>query len=215
ESDRGIEVQAYPAAALHVRLAVLNTQFATGDFAAAEQTASYLVSRTTEQRVDFIAAWAHYALGRIHYERDDLHAAAKHYRSVVELRDSAPVFALRASLQGLALASRGLDQPLTGSEPIAQLYTLPGGPYLVEEEVAAAFDARLALVHGTREAALEWLHGTPPQPSIEHAFAVEVPAITRVAVLLAEASPAAIETAAREVARLIAVYTARHDAIHV
>jgi LuxR family maltose regulon positive regulatory protein len=215
ESDRGIELHTYPAAALHVRLAVLNMQFATGDFAAAEQTASYLVSRATEQRVDFIAAWAHYALGRIHYERDDLHAAAKHYTSVVDLRHSAPVFALRASLQGLALTSRGLDRPLPGSEPIAQLYTLPGGPYLVEEEVARAFDARLALVHGNREAALEWLHRTPPQPSIEHAIAVEVPAITRVAVLLAEASPAAIEIAAREVARLIAVYTARHDAIHV
>src|SRR5262249_9174191 len=98
ESDRGIELLPYPAAALHARLAVLNMQFATGDFAAAEQTASYLVSRATEHGVDFIAAWAHYALGRIHYEWDDLDAAAKHYVSVVDLRHSAPVFALRASL---------------------------------------------------------------------------------------------------------------------
>ena len=70
-------------------------------------------------------------------------------------------------------------------------------------------------MQGDREAALAWLRSTPPRPSIELANSLEVEAITRVEVLFAEGSPAALATAAHEVDQLLADYTARHDTIHV
>jgi len=213
-SDKAAELDAYPAAMLHVRIAAMNLQFAGGDYKAAEQTATYIQRSASERDLGFLAAWAHYFLGRIHYEWDNLAAAADHFAAVVELRHSAPVYALRGSLQGLALTKLAMGQPIASSEPMAQLLTLRDGPCFVEDEVGRAFQAHLALVQGNREAALDWLHTTPGPASRPLAIALEVPAITRVKLLLVEGTPSAMETAAREVDELATVYTARHDTPH-
>jgi LuxR family maltose regulon positive regulatory protein len=216
ESERGLELRAYPSATLHVWLAVLHTQFADGDFATAEQTASFIARRAAEEGLGFIGAWAHYLLGRVHYEWDQLAAAAEHYRAVIDLRQDAAVFALRGSLQGLALTNLALGRaPRAGLEGGTWPSPVAEGAWRVQGEVAQAFEARLALMQGDREAAFAWLRSTPPQPGSELAYALEVAAITRVELLLADGSPSALATAAREVADLLADYTARHDTIHV
>jgi LuxR family maltose regulon positive regulatory protein len=216
ESDQGLALRAYPAATLHVWLAVLNAHFSDGDFAAAERTGSYIVRRAAELGLGFVGAWAHYLLGRVYYEWDQPAAAAEQFRAVFDLRHSAAVFALRGSLQGMALTNLALGQPpRSGLDNGSWQSPVTEGAWRIQEEVAQAFEARLALMQGDREAAFAWLRSTPPQPGSELANALEVPAITRVEVLLAEGGPAALATAAREVAAQLADYTARHDTIHV
>ncbi|HEY7059937.1 MAG TPA: LuxR C-terminal-related transcriptional regulator [Chloroflexota bacterium] len=216
ESDQGLGLRQHPAATLHLWLAVLNTQFADGELTAAEQTGSYIAHRAAELGLGFVGAWAHYLLGRVRYEWDDLTTAAEHYRAVIELRNSAAAFALRGSLQGLALTNLALGQaPRAGLENGTWRSPVTEAAWRVDEEVARAFEARLALIQGDREAALAWLHGTPPQPGSELNNSLEVAAITRVEVLLAAGLPAALATAAGEVAQLLVDYTARHDTIHV
>src|SRR5205823_12314962 len=132
--------------------------------------------------------------------RDELAAAAEHYRAVFDVRQSAAVFALRGSLQGLALTNLASgDPPRTGRENGSWQSPVTEGAWRAQEEVAQAFDARLALLQGDREAAFAWRRTTPPQPGSELANALEVAAITRVEVLLADGSPEALATAAREV----------------
>jgi LuxR family maltose regulon positive regulatory protein len=118
-------------------------------------------------------------------------------------------------VQGLALTHLAQGRPVPDAEPLAQLLSLREGPCYVEAEVALAFKARLAFGQGDPAAAFDWLHTTPPQPGTSNPNALVIPAFTRVELLLAEGTSSAIETAAREVAELLAGYTARHDLIHV
>jgi LuxR family maltose regulon positive regulatory protein len=60
ESDRAIELRAYPAATLHAGFGVMHLHLATGDFAAVEQHATYVVQRAGDDGLGFLAAWAHY-----------------------------------------------------------------------------------------------------------------------------------------------------------
>jgi LuxR family maltose regulon positive regulatory protein len=214
ESERAIELRAYPAATLHVWLAVMHLHFATGDLGNAEQAATYILRRATDLHLDFLAAWAHYFLGRINYEWGRLDVAATHFEPVVDLRHSAPVIALRASLQGLARTYVALGRPVASSDTVAHLLALREGPCFVEEEVGRAFEAHLAFFQGDLKTALDWLDSTPHQPRREVAYAFEFPAITRVELLLAEGSPSAVAAATAEVAELLAVYTALHDTVH-
>jgi LuxR family maltose regulon positive regulatory protein len=216
ESDHGLALRAYPAATLHVWLGVLIAQFGDGDFSAAEQTASYLARRARELGVGYVGAWAHCLLGRIYYEWDQLPVAAEQFRAVFDLRQCAAMLAVRASLQGLALTNLALGRaPRVGLDSGAWQSPVAEGAWRLQKEVAEAFEARLALLQGDREAAFAWLRRTPPQPGIELPSALEVPAITRVEVLLAEGSPTALASAAREVAQLLSDYTACHDVVHV
>jgi len=210
-AERALALENQPASTRRLRATQALVHYARGDLHRAERTARQAIQQAQREGFDYIAASAHYVLGRVYYAWDDLDAAEQQFTAVVDRRHLANRYALCGSLQGLALIGLALGGSPTALPAVQPLLALTQGAWDVDEEAAGAFEARLALVQGDLETARHWLQATQPAASCGPTVAFEQPGLTRAQTLLAWGTEPAVAEARRLLDQLLEAYSARHD----
>lgn len=152
-------------------------------------------ARIENQRLHLIAkrhgfrmteAWSYYMWGWSHLHSGELTSGAGYFAQTVELRYVLEPRAAVDALAGLALSQQllGQDEAAAETTVLLQAYAreLNESNYL---EVARSCRARLAVLRGDLEPALEWALSTNVEPQVSELFLwMEAPAITRARVLV-------------------------------
>ncbi len=185
-------------------LAILQLQ--AGELAAATRTAQQTVAAMDEfggralwQGIGFTDmwyAWAHYVLGIIHYEQNDLVAATHHWQQVETMRFRTNPGAYHDTLLGLALIAQANDSPnkaLAYTQAAREFAAAVRRPHALA--ISASFEVRLALYNGQITDALAQTQAIEISANQGTDFGVELPSMTRLRALLAVATPAAITEA--------------------
>jgi LuxR family maltose regulon positive regulatory protein len=124
----------------------LSIHYARADLASTATTAKTLLSITQTQDRPLSSGWAHFALGWVHYQRDDLGPAMQHFLRGIDVRY---VINARAAIDcyiGLALAQQANGHPEAASQTATDLREFLVGLDLFSlAMIADALDLRLAL----------------------------------------------------------------------
>jgi LuxR family transcriptional regulator, maltose regulon positive regulatory protein len=195
-----------------VRNALCNYHLASGDLSALKEVAEQAREDATALRQELTLAWAHYLLGRVSYEWNELAEAEAHFAAVCALRHKCHFMLLRNAMQGLALTQQARGQPEAAAQTLATL-----GDWVArlqdrgQAAIERAFAVRLALLRG----------GLAPEPNSlppsdlsgprEGVLAVEDPRTTRIRALLSHGTEVALRQATAEGAALLARYEAEHN----
>lgn len=155
--------------------------------------------------------WAHYLLGIVSYEWNELQAAAQHFSVGAELRFSAHTKSSHESFCWLALTQQAQG---SFSEAEATLRAvshfsdeLQAGDFVLSTD---AYRARLALMQGNIGAAMRWTRSASLTAAPHMTWNVE-PHMTRIRVLLAESKTERTQTALSEINALLEVALAVHN----
>jgi LuxR family maltose regulon positive regulatory protein len=171
-----------------------------GNFDDAAFTANYAVELAAEHDLKSGLALGQLILGSIAYELNDLEGAITHFQAASACKRRTVETVGIEALEGLALAyqHQGKEQDAANElEQLRQLILEVRSLELLPE--LHAFEAHLALAGGDRERAIHWLASSGTSLDLGSLSAIEVPLLTRVKVLLAEASDASIDEAQRHI----------------
>jgi LuxR family maltose regulon positive regulatory protein len=131
-------------------------------------------------------AWAHYFLGEVSYEANDLKTAQFHFMAGAALRHTANALCSHECLTGLALTYAAQGQWQRAAETAATLIEFDSTPLsVVRLGRAQALQARLALLRGDRDSARRWSPRSDLEPVFDQMPLLEVAAATRIRALLA------------------------------
>ena len=140
--------------------------------------------------------WAHYLLGTIRYEQNDLEAAAQHWRQVEAMRYRVNPGAFLGSLTGLAFIAQAqgeVVQALAYAQTAHEFALELRSPLLLE--LSEALEVRLALLGGNQAKALRHSQEINTTANQGNSVWLEPPRLAAVRALLAAATPASLATA--------------------
>lgn len=183
----------------------------SGRLARCEQTAADLLQLAAMNGLPVSAGWGALILGVVAHERGDLSQASRHAGTVIADADRVHFICLREAffVQILAYEAQGLraeaERAVGRLREIAVGTETPNQLALVD-----SFLARTALIRGDLAAAQRWLETSPPAPGYEDLKAMEQPMLTRVKVLIAMGTPAALDEADRLLTQFMAFARSRH-----
>ena len=180
--------------------------FNAGELAEAAVTAERIVALADSPQsrrdwsdvglVQIWRGWAFYFLGAIHYEQNDLAAAARHWKQVAAMRYRVNPGTFHDSLTGLALIAQAQGEAVP-----AQAYAQTAREFAVELRsppllaMSEALEVRLALLGGNQAEALRHAQEINTAANQGNALWLEPPRLTVLRALLAEAGPASLTTA--------------------
>lgn len=154
--------------------------------------------------------WAHYLLGYVAYQYNDLQQAELHYSAAAELRYTTQLLVSRSGLTGLASIYQVQGKTEQARRIVAELSQLDLELSGQETILTVAARARLALMQGDLAAADTWSQGIPLPPADQPLMPwIEEPLLTRINVLIACNRPGDVALAleALDVMEEIAVRT--------
>jgi len=141
-------------------------------------------------------AWAHYLLGVVYYEQNDLAAATRHWQQVETMRYRTNPGVFHDSLLGLALVAH-----IRGNASAALAYAQAAREFAEELHNASlltlstAIEVRLALLGGNAADALRRSQGIDTTRNEGVHIGMETPRLARLSALIADATPASLTTA--------------------
>jgi LuxR family maltose regulon positive regulatory protein len=169
----------------------------SGELVEADEATRQLKDMTTRNKDVYIAAWASYLGGIIHYQWNNLQTAAQHFTSAVENSFALDTYSDIDSFAGLALSCQAMqqsdkvDQTIDRMLEFAQASGSPGFLYRVR-----SVQARLRLLQGDLKMPVRWLETNDFLLDTGTMFFwLEVPRITQCRVLLARGSEAGLDEA--------------------
>lgn len=182
-----------------------------GDLQQVDKLAQHLLKESQRGRLMLSMTWAHYFLGLLHYEWNDLETAAQHFTAIAERRYSAHFTAAQEALLGLALIrqAQGLAaEARETTEALAEFNLMRAGLITVKTRSA---QARLAAVQGDIEAAEPWVRGfglvVPDRPIP----LFDEPSMTQARVLIAENSVESLHKATELLAGVQQLVLSTHN----
>jgi LuxR family maltose regulon positive regulatory protein len=178
-----------------------------------EHIAQYMLRLAQQADLAFSHAWAHWLLGVVQYEWNNLDEAIDHFLVVVNNRYLAHSWTVQEALYGLALAYQAKEQ-----DGEAQKTTRDLLDYVQEQHsqrdllVAYAFCGQLTLLQGEVQAAELWLAVTGEREELGGPMtSLEVPPITRAWLLLAKGGETNVARAFALLTRLEQYTSAIHS----
>ena len=141
-----------------VRNAIGFLHLANGDLPRLKEAAERACADATALGQELTTAWAHYLLGRVYYEWNELADAEAHFAAVHAVRHKCHFMLLRNAMHGLALTQQARGRSDAAAQTLATLRAWvaqlrDGGQLAIEQ----AFAARLALLRGDLALAERWL----------------------------------------------------------
>jgi LuxR family maltose regulon positive regulatory protein len=166
----------------------------SGDLAGALPWVRTLRDMGTDTQNQYISAWSEYCLGFIHYQRNDLKTAVRHFSQAIEWRFFLDLNSPIDNYAGLVLAYQAMQHPGKADETIGHMLEFTQqSPNIHLMNLALAVKAELMLAQGDPASAAQQiggLHG--PIDNSPMLFWMVEPRITRFKVLLSQA-PAQIQ----------------------
>ncbi len=151
-----------------------------------EHTARHVLRLTKEADLALAQNWAHWFLGVVYYEWNQLEAAVYHFSAVIANRHHAHLWAVQEAMCGLALAyqAQGLGKKAQETRD-ALLEWVRDQHNLPQLLTSYAFCGELALMQDEVESAQQWLELAGEQKQLGPMRFLEDPPITTARLLLA------------------------------
>ena len=197
--------------ALRVCMSLCFIYMAEGRLEQVRQVAHDMLSQAKPRGLATMQSWAHYFLGLVHYQWNDLEAAETHFTAVLARRYAANMAVVRSGMHLLALVHqvRGHDEE---AGRVLDLISELDLDHQGREDVATrAMRAWLQLLQGDLAAAARWADAfaapVPDQPLLWPAN----PHIVKARILLARHSEADLATACEVLNELHAIAVRTHN----
>jgi LuxR family transcriptional regulator, maltose regulon positive regulatory protein len=143
---------------VHLLFTQAYVYLAAGKLPQLERTARHLLLLARGADLVLSQNYAHWLLGVVSYEWNDLYTAAYHFSVVVTDRHRAHMWVVRAAMYGLALAYQAQGLGREAQESMGDLLALVQEQHnLSEITTAYAFCGELALLQDEVESAQQWL----------------------------------------------------------
>jgi len=168
-----------------------------GELREAEQAAMHLENAAKKSRLDYAGLWGSFIRGCCAFQANDLEAAGRHLGHVTTNRYIFHTTGAINAMVGLALTHQAMQRVDLADEAIRELVAFvqeSGDPENLT--IAHSFRARISLLRGDPEPAVQWLQTfdeRPDPPSM--LFFLEIPSITKNRVLIATGSDAELRDA--------------------
>ena len=162
---------------------------AAGKLHQVEQTARHLLQVAQDAHIAFSQNFAHWFLGVVYYEWNNLDAAIYHFSAVIANQHQAHLWVVQDSMRGLALAYQAQGLDAKAQETARTLIELVQEQHNMDMDSlmsAYAFCGRLALLKDDEEQAEQWLEMASEQEVRGPMPFLEDPPVTTVWLLLAE-----------------------------
>ena len=166
----------------------------SGDLAEALPWVRTLRDMGSHTQNQYITAWGEYLLGYIHYQKNDLKTAVRHFSQAIEWRFFLDLNSPIDNYAGLALAYQAMQHPGEADETIGHMLEFTHQSTSVDlMNLALAVKAELMLARGDPVSAAQQLGGLHgPVDNSPMLFWIVEPRITRLRALLSQA-PAQIQ----------------------
>ncbi len=207
------EQSAHPNSIARLLLAQALIYLAAGKLSQLEHTARHLLHIAQEAGLATSQYWAHWYLGVVHYERNNLDAAVFHFSVVIANQHHAHFWAMQDALCGLALAYQAQGSGIKAQKIARALIELVQEEHNMRHLMTAyAFCGRLALLQNDVETAEQWLEMAGDQVLLVGPMAsFEVPAITKARLLLAKGDDMSIEQGHAQLKDLLQHFQVTHN----
>ena len=155
-----------------------------GKLMQAEQTARLLLQQATQSELGILWGWAHYLLGVVHYEWNQLDIAGQHFEEIYARRNSVHTLTLRESMTGSALVHLGAGQSEKAGKIVERLSQMDMKANGRLGDTTEAAHAKLLLANGDDEAAARWADTFTTPVTLNLLVLFCLPQLTRVQILL-------------------------------
>ena len=151
--------------ALRVCLSLCFIYVAEGSLEQVRQVANDMLSQAKPRGSATMQSWAHYFLGLVHYQWNDLEAAETHFTAVLGRRYAANMAVVRSGMHLLALVHQVRGHDEKADRVLDLLYELDLDHQGREDVATRAMRAKLQLLQGDLAAAARWADAyTAPVP---------------------------------------------------
>jgi ATP/maltotriose-dependent transcriptional regulator MalT len=185
---------------------------AAGKLHQVEQTARHLLQIAQKASLVLSQNFAHWLLGVVYYEWDNLDAAIYHFSAVIANQHQAHFWVVQDAMRGLALAyhAQGLD--VQAQEATRTLLESVREQHNMGDLMTAyAFCGRIALVQEEEEKAEQWLDMAGEQEVRGPMMFLEDPPITKVRLLLAKGDEVSVAHGQALLDKLLKYVEAMHN----
>lgn len=187
-----------------------------GNVRACHEVARHILTLAQRHHLPVATGWAHWMLGWLDYNRNDLQAASEHFTAIIADRQRVHLHTTCEAMFGLALVYSARAMPIEAASTLRRLLEIILDANALEYlPLFRGFEARLALLQGDLRSAVDWL-AMADIVDIESTSldCFDHPLLTRLKVLLAEGSSASLERAWRDLERLRSYAESHHHAAH-
>jgi len=177
-----------------------------------EQTSRHLLRLAQDANLAMSQYWAHWLLGYVHYEWNQLNAAEYHFSAVVTNIQSAHRWTVREAMYGLALVYQAQGLRTEAKETTDDLLELLRGQNNFCDLLRAySFQAQLELLQDEVESAVQWVEMVGEQWVLDPITSFEVPPITKAWMLLARGDELDIAQGQKLLATLLRYVESIHN----
>ncbi len=169
----------------------------SGSLVRCEQTARLLQQGSVSRKIAIMKNWSDWYLGLVHYQWNELEAAAGYFSQIMENRYTAQVTTMRDAVAGIALIHQLRGDPKQAWQMVESISHYDLELYGIEDVRTRSLRARLLLMEGDQESAGRWADSFTAQPPDAPLLWLAEPQIMRVRALLARGNQADLQSAQR------------------
>jgi LuxR family maltose regulon positive regulatory protein len=186
---------------------------AAGKLHQVEHTAGHLLQLAQKADLAMSQMWAHWLLGLVKYEWNNLDAAVTHFSIVVANQHQAHSWAVQEAMYSLAFAYQAQGRDGEAQKTARALLDFVQDQHNLRDLLtASAFCGRLALLQDEVEEASQWLGMAGEQDVLVGPMtSFEIPALTRIWLLLAKGDDANVAAGQALLSHLLQYVEAIHS----
>lgn len=181
---------------MHLYLSLCYIYRSSADFPRLLQAGRSYLTAAQKAALPESVAFAHYHLGVLHFEWNELETARHHFEAAINLRYFAHQLSYYSSLQGLILLLLAQDQPEDVPDLLAAMneFAQHTENHLLLAS-SCSFQARLSMLRGDLDWAERESQAAFDGPQVEPMLLFEIPALTRATVLVNRKTPESLRQA--------------------
>ena len=185
------------------------------DFYQAEHVLNQLQSVMDNASLTVSKVFAHWVLGRINYERNNLDRASMHFSVVFELRYNAQFIMVHDSLLALAMCAHAQGMPENEMKALTDLRNFSHERGILGKlHEIDSFEARLALHSGNEGRAIQWAQSIPSDILPPMLFLIEISIISKAQILITQGTVSSVQEATRLLEKLLAYIRTINNTYH-
>jgi LuxR family maltose regulon positive regulatory protein len=169
----------------------------SGSLERCEQTAQLLLQGSASRKIAIMKNWSDWYLGLVHYQWNNLAAAAGYFSQIMENRYTAQVTTMRDAVAGIALIHQLRGDPASAWQVVESISQYDLELNGIEDERTRSLRARLKLLEGDLESAGQWADAYTAQPPDVPLLWLAEPQIMRARALLTRGTAADLQAAQR------------------